>query len=247
MTSGLPAEAVDVERLGAFSFRWPDAEEHFESGWAYRLKVGGETHAVRHGLGGRVVYGRCRVHTGTWLDGEVQVEGVEADDYPTTGALLSGIRRPDRSLVRTPAEVPAGYGGFDLVEHRREIDAKWSRNCIAVKIRQDDLGAWASMPCYAANCAEEVGLPRRPPHRQHRSGCLLRHQPIGWRSQPRSSPTEGRSRRRSAGGRPASRRTTMPTLFYADPWAFLVAVICDQGILAERAWAIPYELLRRLA
>jgi uncharacterized HhH-GPD family protein len=31
-----------------------------------------------------------------------------------------------------------------------------------------------------------------------------------------------------------------------DPFAFLVAVICDQGIPAERAWRAPWELQRRL-
>lgn len=32
----------------------------------------------------------------------------------------------------------------------------------------------------------------------------------------------------------------------SDGFAFLVAVICDQGIRAEAAWAVPYELRRRL-
>ncbi len=35
-------------------------------------------------------------------------------------------------------------------------------------------------------------------------------------------------------------------LIHADPFAFLVAVICDQGIVAERAWAVPYLLRQRL-
>ena len=35
-------------------------------------------------------------------------------------------------------------------------------------------------------------------------------------------------------------------LVHNDPFAFLIAVICDQGIIAERAWAAPHELWRRL-
>jgi len=35
-------------------------------------------------------------------------------------------------------------------------------------------------------------------------------------------------------------------LLLADPFAFLVAVIFDQGIPAERAWRAPYDLLRSL-
>ena len=50
----------DVEQLGPFDFRWPDANEHFESGWVYRLNVADESHAVRLGVGGREVYGRER-------------------------------------------------------------------------------------------------------------------------------------------------------------------------------------------
>jgi endonuclease III len=35
-------------------------------------------------------------------------------------------------------------------------------------------------------------------------------------------------------------------LIINDPFAFLLAVIFDQGIPAERAWRVPYELMRRL-
>jgi uncharacterized HhH-GPD family protein len=35
-------------------------------------------------------------------------------------------------------------------------------------------------------------------------------------------------------------------LIHNDPFAFLIAVVCDQGIVAERAWAIPYDLGQRL-
>jgi uncharacterized HhH-GPD family protein len=35
-------------------------------------------------------------------------------------------------------------------------------------------------------------------------------------------------------------------LLFDDPFAFLIGVICDQGIRAEKAWAVPYELQQRL-
>ncbi len=35
-------------------------------------------------------------------------------------------------------------------------------------------------------------------------------------------------------------------LIKTDPFAFLIAVICDQGIPAEAAWNVPHELCRRL-
>lgn len=69
------------------------------------------------------MYGRWRVHTVTWLDGAVEVEGVEADDYSATQALLSVLRGPDKRHLHDLAEVPEVYEGFEVVNHRREIDA----------------------------------------------------------------------------------------------------------------------------
>lgn len=130
-------------QIGPFKWRWPEEYEEFEGGWDFQLIVAGSRHRVRHGLGGRHVFGRWRVHTVTWLDGEVQVEGVEADDYPATRGLLSQLKHPDKTVVRALADIPEGYEQFELVEHRREIDAKYAPHCIAVKIREDDLPAWA--------------------------------------------------------------------------------------------------------
>src|SRR4051812_42219428 len=122
---------LTVEKLAPFDFRWPDGTESFETGWSYDVQIDGERHAVRHGLGARTVYGRVRVHTVTWLDGQVQVEGVEADDNPASQALISRLRRLDRKTARSWEEVPAGYSGFTIVDHRpparrREIEAPYS-------------------------------------------------------------------------------------------------------------------------
>src|ERR1700722_5375185 len=61
-------------KLEPFEFRWPDGAEPFEAGWAFHARIAGQESLVRHGIGEREVYGRPRVHTVTWVDGEVQVE-----------------------------------------------------------------------------------------------------------------------------------------------------------------------------
>ena len=108
--------------IGAFEFRWPDSTEFFESGWSFQAHIDGVQHAVRHGVGARTVYGRLRVHTVTWIDEGVQVEGVEADDYPSTQALISRLRRAGRATARRWEEVPPGYDRFEIVDHRRVCD-----------------------------------------------------------------------------------------------------------------------------
>jgi uncharacterized HhH-GPD family protein len=255
MNASLRAKISGVRQLSSFSFSWPQGSEEFESGWEFTLDVQGQHHQIRHGLGSRVVYGRPRVHTVTWLDRAVQVEGVEADDYPTTRALLSLLRKGGSAHLKTRDEVPKEYSEFEVVEHRREIEAKWSRHALAVKIREDDLLKW--------------GVHAWLRHQSRRR--TSRHSATASRVRPRSSQTlepyslpaaptsegqevvaallgHGETLANSLVG--AKARFTPDehanALIHEDPFAFLVAVISDQGILAERAWAIPYALVQRL-
>ena len=119
-------ELITVKKLGPFNFRWPNGIEQFEDGWSFDARIVGVRFSGRHGIGAREVYRKMRVHTVTWIGGEVQVEGVEADDYPSSQALISRLRRPGRAFAHTWDQIPAGYDGFEIVEHRREIDAPYS-------------------------------------------------------------------------------------------------------------------------
>lgn len=248
MTTLKAAASVSaIELIAPFDFRWPDGTEHFESGWTYRLNVRGELHNVRHGLGGRLVYGRDRVHTVTWLDGEVQVEGVEADDYPGSGCLISLLRYPDKRMIRHRGDVPAHYDGFEVVDHRREIDAKWSRTGLAVKIPEDDLLGW-SVHAWLRRMARSAGtLPARRPRRQSETA-LAPAPTLEKRAVVAALLAHGQRLAESLGGGAARFAVDEDAnaMIHADPFAFVVAVIADQGIKAERAWAIPYELKLRL-
>ncbi len=238
-----------TERLGPFGFRWPTNVEPFEEGWECQVTIDGVRHIVRHGIGRREVYGRPRVHTVTWLDRNVQVEGVEADDYPTSQALISRLRRPDGKLARWLDEVQRGYEAFAIVRHRVEIDAPHSPNCLAVKVREDDLASWvrhawlrsqlSKMPARTASPAPVPGAPTKPaaqpPVQDGRAvaSALLRH-------------ADALANQLTTGGAQFTPDPQANQMVIDDPFAFLVAVIADMGIKAERAWALPYELRRRL-
>lgn len=242
-----------VVALGPFEFRWPDAIEAFVAGWQFELSIGGRMHRVVHRVGGRVVYGRWRVHTVTWLDGAVEVEGVEADDYPATEALLSVLRGPDKRHLRDLAEVPRDYEGFEIVNHRREIDAPYSRNSLAVKIREDDLARWGTHAWLRHQSRDQkpTGPPRvaPAPARSAKPAAALPPPPaLGQQAVVAALLAHGRRLAEDLGG--GSARFTADDeandLIHADPFAFLLAVICDQGIVAERAWAVPHHLRQRL-
>jgi hypothetical protein len=59
---------------------------------------------------------RSRVHGVTWLTRQPMVEANEVDDYGSTRALVSLIRRLNKQHARTDADVPSAYAGFLIVD-----------------------------------------------------------------------------------------------------------------------------------
>lgn len=238
-------ELITVKELEPFNFRWPNGIEWFEDGWSFDARIAGTRFSGRHGIGTREVYGRERVHTVTWIGGEVQVEGVEADDYPSSQALISRLRRAGRTLAHTWDQVPAGYEGFEIVEHRREIDAPYSPACLAVKIREDDLSSWvlhawlrSQLPRKAA-VSQTPGLkaPELPP------APSLNAKAVAQALLARGATLAAQLKNGDITFTPDPAANA---LIRDDPFAFLLAVISDMGIRAERAWALPYLLRQRL-
>jgi uncharacterized HhH-GPD family protein len=238
-------ELIDVKELEPFDFRWPDGIERFERGWSFDARIAGARFSGRHGIGTRMVYGRERVHTVTWIGGEVQVEGVEADDYPSSQALISRIRRPGRLLAYTWDQVQEGYEGLEIVEHRRELEAPHSPRCLAVKIHEDDrkswiLHAWLRSQLPRKETASQPpglkppALPPAPsPDAEAVAQALLAH-------------GEMLAAQLKSGDITFTHDPAANALIRDDPFAFLLAVISDMGIRAERAWALPYLLRQRL-
>lgn len=239
-------EISDVTRLEPFEFHWPKGPETFEGGWAYNAQIGGTSHIVRHWLGARSAYGRIRVHTVTWVDAEIQAYGIEADDYPVSQALLSRLRRSGRAVAHTRDQVPAEYGSFEIVEHRRELDAPYSPSCLAIKLREDDLPGWALLGLLRDQLARRPAShphaaflrnvrlpPARAPDPQAAGRALLAH--AGTLAAQLNGPTGQFSPDSDANA-----------LVREDGFAFLLGVIANVGVRSEQAWALPFELRKRL-
>ena len=139
------AELVETAPIGDFTYRWPDQEESFRGGWECLAQYGPGRYRVRHGLGGRVVYGSERLHTVTFVGEAPRVEGVAADDYDVSRGLMSVLRIPGaRRYVREPHEIPPGYEDFEVVQHSDEIRHQNSPRSLVLKIREDDLARWCT-------------------------------------------------------------------------------------------------------
>jgi uncharacterized HhH-GPD family protein len=247
----MKARLSDIQPLEPFDFRWPDALEHFERGWEAVATLAGKHAAVRHGLGIRIAYGRPRVRSVTWVNGEVMVEGVEADDYERSRGLLSVLKAADRTMIRRPEDLPDGLRDFDIVDHATEIQAPYTRRGLAVKIVEDDLETWAAFAIARAALYQRLapGLPRvrparsAPPPSPIPTGVTVDKEAVviallayGKKLHPTSAP----------GAAQLTSDSDANDLVNRDAFAFLLGVIFDQNIPYERAWRAPLELKRRL-
>ncbi len=245
-------ELRNVAPIGPFEFRWPDAIEHFDDGWEGIALKDGQSWPFRHGVGRRDVYGRSRVHTVTWLNHQPMVEGVEADDYAQSRCLISQIKKPDKKMAQSLGEVPAGYEAFSIVTHRDEISARYSRNGLAVKIREDDAASWVLLAIfrardYASNRGSVILTPRHVVQTVSPRG----YGPLG--DDAKAAVVKALlAFQASSPINPADRQPVLTpdpeanAFVLSDDFAFLLAVILDQGIPYERAWGAPLKLKQRL-
>lgn len=238
--------------IAPFQFKWAKATERFDRGWEGTIYADGRRVDVKHGIGTRRAFGRSRVRAVTWMNNRPAVEGVEADDYSRSRALLSVLRSPDGKHCRADSDVPAGYAGFRIVVHRDELDAKRSPRSLAVKVVEDDFASWA---VHAVIRAASFGWLSRT-KQGHRD-----RMPQPAEPQQASAPPPRVDRRVIVDallryGARASEKRTGPAQFtqdqvaneliYTDPFAFLLAVIFDQGVVSERAWEAPNQLKLRI-
>jgi uncharacterized HhH-GPD family protein len=184
------------------------------------------------------------------LTGAPMVEGVETDDYRSSRALLSLLRRDDKKHARTNADIPTHYDDFLIVDHRNEISAPYSPHSLAVKIVEDNVAAWATHAAIRAALSQR--LPKLRPHKRSSARAITEPGPSGMQVDPHKLVDALLAYGRSQ-GRTFSEAKFAPTpdkganeLVARNPLAFLFAVIADQGIPAERAWHLPYDLRRRL-
>jgi len=246
---------------GPFEYRWPTSSERFDTSWLLSTEHGGKVYQVRHCLGSRHVYGRERRHSVTFVNGVPEVEGVAADDYDRSRALVSPLKAADRKLVRRRADVPPPYAGFPLVDHLTEVTARYSRDAIAVKLAEDDAAGWAGYALARIDVRQaEVGkAPRSVSPAAGTPSGVHAERTAGTPSTAADTAADtsaivqallelGRSGLDAEWVGPSSFTPDAAAnqLVVDDPFAFLLGVLFDQGIPAERAWEAPFRLKQRL-
>ena len=250
----MKTQLQDFEEAGEYEWRWPTNVEHLSRSWTGPLIVDGTPVPFRHALGWRAVYGGDRVHGVTWIRQMPMVEGVEADDYSQSHSLVSLLKRPDKKFVRDEKDIPNGYDGFVIASNRDEIDVARSPRALAVKIVEDNVVAWATHAAIRAASMGRLRTTKPSRHPQRLPGHSITLPELSITSEPRDvvdALLDYASKVEVA--RSGDERKFEPTpdpaaneLIEHNPFAFLMGVIADQGIQAERAWRVPLDLQRRL-
>lgn len=68
------------------------------------------------------------------------------------------LRRPDRKTARTLEEVPTGYEGLEIVDHRRENDALYSPARALLYHLRKRLARIQRQPALITGFLEQTGL-----------------------------------------------------------------------------------------
>jgi uncharacterized HhH-GPD family protein len=161
-----------------------------------------------------------------------------------------------RRDVVDPSNLPPGYEDMEVVVHRQVVTGPGARQGLAVRIPEDDVAGWARHALL--RLAGKAGIepqPSRVADGEPRPRAAVARRgpsvpPAG------SDPSAVVAALLDHAASLAVRAPGEPVPFTGDPhadrfvtenpFAFLVAVISDQGIRAERAWAVPFQLRRRL-
>ncbi len=246
---------ISATAIGPFSWRWPEGIESYQRGWAAIASLDGQELHIRHGIGHRDAFGRSRLRSVTWVEGEVAVEGVEADDFARSQSLLSLIKITKKHL-RPSDPIPPEYAEFQVSLFADEVTGPHSFQSLAVKLHQDDIDAWTRHALLRS-----AAWGRLAPRRRDRSSL-----PSASATGPLPATTfaGSASEQQTAvaaalleygkGHHPTEKGAVLEftanpeanELLRSDPFAFLCAVIFDQGVPAERAWLAPLLLRERL-
>ena len=111
----------DVINVGInYTYRWPSGYEEPYPHWIeYRAITTDGEHEVRIGFGTRHVYNQDRKRVIVWIDNYPHAEFLGADDFDSSGDVLSEIKvqgDPGERICRYPEEaIPERYYGLPIV------------------------------------------------------------------------------------------------------------------------------------
>lgn len=127
-----------------YDYQWPAGAERYRYWVEYEARDAYATHHIRVGYGTRHAYGEDRERVVVWVDGRPAVEFAGADDFETTGEVVTVLKVPnesgpgERNVAFPDDPVPERYLLFAPVRHRSRIDGPRAPHAWGVVINVSD-------------------------------------------------------------------------------------------------------------
>lgn len=150
-------QSITFSPTKPFEHRWPEKKgqpktpEHFDKAYAATTSTSTGTKKIRLGFS----YGKVdkRRKSTVFVDGRPMVRFKAADDFDSSGLMLSIIKMSDRKQLRPDEPVPPEYSDFRIEQYRTYIDETYNSKNMAVVCDKDDL---QTMAAHALIRAEQI-------------------------------------------------------------------------------------------
>lgn len=134
-----PGTATALERVEAFSFKWPDGTiEEYREAYEGTVKAGTAQIQAKIGVGERPAVGKMRKRVVVFLDGRPTVEFAGVDDFDKSGLVASVITLRNRKRLKPGQRVPDEYRSFELVRYNTVITGPHAMSAMAVLAKIND-------------------------------------------------------------------------------------------------------------
>lgn len=134
-----PGTATALERVEAFSYKWPDGTiEEYHEAYEGAVKTGSAQIQAKIGIGERPAAGKMRKRVVVFLDGRPTVEFAGIDDFDKSGLVASVITLRNRKRLKPGQRVPNEYHSFQLVRYNTVITGPRAMSAMAVLAKIND-------------------------------------------------------------------------------------------------------------
>jgi len=152
-------QSITFSPAKPFEHRWPERKgqaktpEHFDEAYTATTSTSAGTKKLRVGFS----YGKVdkRRKSTVFVDGRPMVRFKAADDFKSSGLMLSIIKMSDRKQLRPDEPVPPEYSDFRIEQYRSYIDETYNSKNMAVICDKDDLQTMAAHALIRASQIEE--------------------------------------------------------------------------------------------
>jgi excisionase family DNA binding protein len=155
MSLSAPHSPIAFNKVAAFTHVWPNTKkEDFDTAFTATVNSPGGSKRVLVGYTNSTMHGKRR-KTVVFVDGRPMVRFKAADNFDSSGLMLSIVKTGDRKQLRPGDPVPPEYAKFQLVSYRDHIDMPYSSKNMALMCKHDDLQTMAEHALIRAQQVEE--------------------------------------------------------------------------------------------